>query len=89
MKLPLLLWGTDPRLSFHPDGNRMLSCVDLLPRPATLLERQKREAKYRQDNWLPPARTDGPRAGSKKTERRGTRYPTGRSKMDDHLRWRH
>jgi hypothetical protein len=84
MRLPLLLWGTDPRLSFHPDGKRTLSCVDLRPRPATLLEREKREAKFRQENWLPPARTESGKA----TERRGVRYPTGRSKMDDYLRWR-
>lgn len=78
MTRPTLLWGTDLRLSFHLDGKRRLGCVDILPRPATLLEREKREAKFRQDNWLPEPGTP----------RRKHRYPTGRSKMDDHLRWR-
>ena len=80
---PRLLWGTDPRLSFHPDGTRALACVDILPRPATLLEREKRELLYRQTNWLPE-----PGGVKRGRGHHGRRYPTGRSKMDDTLRWR-
>lgn len=76
--MKLFLFGTDPRLSFNSDGTRTVACQDILPRPMTLLECEKRAALQRAADGIPEPGTPRHRNTGRVCRKGGPRYPTAK-----------